>query len=592
MIFPTLIETNQTRDMVTAFGGYNHNISCADGQFYDMKNMTSQGYPVLSPRLGRTKAYQLVNPQGVLNKENIMWVDDGKLYEDGKEVKLNVTLNNEPKQMEKMGAYVVIFPDKVWYNADTKESGYMEASYEFKGTVSFTICDSYGSAITYHDAAYYQSHTPSDGDYMITESNGITTLKQYSSSASIWGVVTSTYVKVGASGIGMDFLPNDGVKIQVNLKGISWPKAKDIFVNDEGGGWYSTNTIINEQSDGYITIPGLIDGNKTFNMSIKVKRSVPDMAYVTECQNRIWGCSKDGHEIYCCKLGDVTNWNCFEGISTDSYAVTIGSDGKFTGAVTHLGYPIFFKEDSLIKIFVSSTGAHQLKETACRGVQNGSNKSLCVVNETLYYKAVNGIVAYQGSLPVSISDVFGEVRYSNAVSGTIDNRYYVSMQRENGKYEMFTFDIQKGIWNKEDNTQVFDFCQHGELLYYIDTKDNMMKCIGEKNICKDNFGGKDKSFDWYVESGDIGYSSPDFKCVTRINLRIALELGTEVDFYMQYDSDGIWEHKFSMSGNGTRAYSIPIVPKRCDHFKYKIQGRGGAKIFSISKTTEQGSDGI
>jgi hypothetical protein len=97
-------------------------------------------------------------------------------------------------------------------------------------------------------------------------------------------------------------------------------------------------------------------------------------------------------------------------------------------------------------------------------------------------------------------------------------------------------------------------------------------------------------FDWFVESGTIGYSSPDYKYVARMNLRITLEFGTNVDFYLQYDSSGVWEHKFNMSGKGTRTFSVPIIPKRCDHFKYKIVGKGGCKIHSITKTTEEGSD--
>ena len=97
-------------------------------------------------------------------------------------------------------------------------------------------------------------------------------------------------------------------------------------------------------------------------------------------------------------------------------------------------------------------------------------------------------------------------------------------------------------------------------------------------------------FKWMVESGNLGYSSPDNKYVSQINIRISLEVGTNVDFYLQYDSSGGWEHKFNMAGKGTRTFSVPVIPKRCDHFKYKIVGTGGCKLYSITKTTEQGSD--
>ena len=55
------------------------------------------------------------------------------------------------------------------------------------------------------------------------------------------------------------------------------------------------------------------------------------------------------NELYACKLGDFKNWNCFLGISTDSYVASVGTDGPWTGAVTYLGNPIFFKETCLHK---------------------------------------------------------------------------------------------------------------------------------------------------------------------------------------------------------------------------------------------------
>jgi hypothetical protein len=595
MEFPKFTEVTRYRDMITNFGGYNHRLSCSEGQFYDMKNMTSQYYPALSPRRNRGIVRQMNNPQGILDKEELLWIDDGKLYVNGKQVALDgVTLNSEsPKTMAKMGAFVIIMPDKVWYNADNGECGYMEASHTCQeGTeIKITLCEADGTAITWHDSNYYKNNTPKNGDYMLSMSGGKATLKVYSESTSIWGSVATTYMQICATGIGANFEKGDGVKITIDNSKAKWTYASNIFVNEEEDGRLSTNTTIIDKTDNCITIVGILDENKTFtNMALTVERNVPDMAFITECNNRLWGCSKDGHEIYCCKLGDVKNWNCFAGISTDSWAVTIGSDGKFTGAITFLGYPMFFKEDGLIKISVSGSGAHQTKETVCRGVQSGSDRSLAIINETLFYKSSTGIMAYSGSLPVNVSDDLGEVRYYDAVASNIDDRYYISMKDKDDKYHLFVFDTKKNIWCKEDDIQVLWFCRHDDDLYFIDVKDNKMKSVYGTllyDVAEKQTEGK---FPWMVESGAIGYSSPDNKYVSQINIRISLEFGTNVDFYLQYDSSGKWEHKFNMAGVGTRTFSVPVIPKRCDHFKYKIVGKGGCKIYSITKTTEQGSD--
>ncbi len=602
MRFPMLRETSQYREMTTVFGGYNHQISCQEGQFYDMKNMTSSYYPVLSPRKNRGIVRQFTNPQGILDKEDLWWIDNNILYKNGEAITLEgVTLSDEaPKIIAKMGAYVVIMPDKVWINTNNKngdyECGYMENKVELaEGTpISFSICEASGKIIDYHDADYYKSNPDklTDGSYMMTvNSNGKPSLKVYSATTSIWMTVASTYVQIHSEGIGKGFDKEDGVKITINKTNTGG--LDNIFVNEEDDGTRSINTYIMDKDDNNITIPGIISGKieDLSDISLIVERKVPEMSYITECNNRLWGCSKDGHEIYCCKLGDVKNWNLFKGSSMDSWAATIGSDGQFTGAITYLGYPIFFKEDSLIKIAVSATGAHQTKETRCRGVQNGSYASLIVLNEVLYYKSSKSVCGYNGSLPYSISDELGEISYQNAVGGAIGDKYYISMCDNKGEYSMFVYDTKNGIWCKEDNTRAYAFCSYRDDLYYIDYKDNKMKSVGGSLLYDVPEKSIEGRVDWFAESGPIGYSSPDNKYVGRINIRITLEFGTNVDLFIQYDSNGEWEHKYNMSGTGTRTHSIPIIPKRCDHFRYKIVGKGACKIHSITKTIEEGSDG-
>ena len=592
MLFPKLNEVAQYRDMTTVFGGYNHQISCQDGQFYDMKNMTSQYYPVLSPRQNRGIVKKLVYPQSILDKEDLMWIDENKLYINGTETTLDgVTLTDAtPKTMAKMGAYIIIMPDRVWYNTETKECGYMEHKNVISvgNEIEFSLCEANGKIIEYQNADYYEEHEAKDGDYMMSTKNGNASLKVYSASTKLWVTVATTYIQITAQGIGVGLEKGDGIKLTID-SGID--ALSNVFVNEEEDGKVSTNNVIVDKTDNTITITGIIKELIQVNdKELVVERKVPDMEFITECNNRLWGCSKDGHEIYCCKLGDVKNWNCFAGISTDSWAATIGSDGKFTGAITYLGYPIFFKEDSLIKIAVSATGGHQTKETKCRGVQKDSHRSLAILNETLYYKSSTCICAYSGGLPVSISDELGEVRYYEAVSGTIGDRYYISMRDEKGKYSMFVYDSKYGIWCREDNTEAMYFCKHKDDLYFIDMKDKQMKSVRGTLLYDVAERNTEKNFDWFVESGAIGYSSPDNKYVSRINVRISLDVGTNVDFYLQYDSGDEWEHKFNMSGTGTRTFSVPIIPKRCDHFKYKIVGKGGCKVHSITKTLEQGSD--
>ena len=67
MEFPRLNEVTRYREMTNAFGGYNHQLSCKDGQFFDEQNMTSQYYPLMSPRDRRGMVRKMSDLQGILD---------------------------------------------------------------------------------------------------------------------------------------------------------------------------------------------------------------------------------------------------------------------------------------------------------------------------------------------------------------------------------------------------------------------------------------------------------------------------------------------------------------------------------------------
>ena len=140
------------------------------------------------------------------------------------------------------------------------------------------------------------------------------------------------------------------------------------------------------------------------------------------------------------------------------------------------------------------------------------------------------------------------------------------------------------MWHREDNTQAESFCSCGNEMYYIDSADKTIRTV---------FGSgmpTTEPVEWMAETGIIGASSPDKKYISRLTVRMSLDLGTQVDFYAQYDSLGEWEHLCTMTGTQLRSFAVPIRPKRCDHLRLRIEGKGDAKIYSITKTIEEGSD--
>jgi hypothetical protein len=131
---------------------------------------------------------------------------------------------------------------------------------------------------------------------------------------------------------------------------------------------------------------------------------------------------------------------------------------------------------------------------------------------------------------------------------------------------------------------VEDFCSCRGELYYIDNVDRKIKTMfgsGEKDASE---------VEWMAETGIIGTSDPDKKYISKLNIRMSLDVGAKVFGYIQYDSMGEWDQLFMMEGTSLRNFTVPIRPRRCDHLRLRIEGVGDAKIYSIAKTIEQGSD--
>ena len=599
MRYPKLRVLESSRQMVDTFKGYNHNLRIGDGEFFDMKNMTSDHYPVLSPRGKRGVYASPANPNGLISKDALCYVDGTKFVINQKEIDMG--LNNEPKQLISMGAYVIIWPDKKYINTqDLTDFGNIEAFYP--GVEDQTVLASYEMCKldgTVYTGAIKSNTAPtgpegSDGpanmQLWIDTSTTPHVLKQYSETSKVWTQIATTYVKISAPNIAQNFKQYDAVKISgfpaeskqlTEMNDITYPLWEAYHDPGEGERTEGTND--------YIVIVGLLDEAVTYESKLKLERTVPIMDFVIESGNRLYGCrygpAANGdvvNEIYASKLGDFRNWNCFMQISTDSWVQGLGSDGQFTGAITHMGFPLFFKENCVHKVYGNYPANFQIQTTACRGVQKGCEKSLAIVNETLFYKARNAICAYDGSLPTEVSYALGNEAYKEAVGGSHGNKYYISMKDVSGNYNLFAFDTAKGMWHKEDDLQVDQFCSCDDELYAVsDGKIITMLGTGTPS---------DDPVEWMAETGEIGLSSPDMKYISRLTLRMAMDIGSELRIYAQYDFSEEWEHLTTIQGTHLRSFSLPIRPKRCDHMKLRFEGIGMAKIYSIIKTIEQGSE--
>lgn len=581
--FPYLDAQTTQRDVTDAFYGYNHQTKIGRGEFYDTRNLSSDHVPMMSPR--RPRAYTEVSGelQGIIEKDALAYVVGGTLFYNG--IATPVTgLASGAKQLVSMGAYIIIFPDKVYYNtANGAEFGSMEASYETSGSVSYTLCRADGEEYKTPVISAMEPDNPQNLDLWIDTSLTPHVLRQYGSASGIWAEITTVYTKLTFSTQGQIlglFSKFDGVKIS----GASFAEANgDKIIYALGGEAGKTAD--------YIVVVGLLEQAYSDETSeISIKRSVPQMDYVCECQNRLWGCfygndgSKNLNEIYCCALGDFKNWRQYLGLSTDSWTASVGSDGVWTGCINYLGSPLFFKENRIHRVTVSSSGAHRAAETVARGVQRGSSRSLAVVNETLYYKSREDICAYQGGFPTGVSEALGQELYADAAAGTVGGKYYISMKDRRGDWHLFCFDITKALWMHEDGLHAEAFARVDDELYCI-AGGRLVGLLGYN-------GEREAAVEWSAVSSIMYYEYPGNKYISRYDIRLSMAKGARLEVYIEYDSTGLWQYGgcITAARDGTSSYTFPIRPRRCDHMRLKLQGKGEIRLFSIARILEIGSD--
>ena len=82
-------------------------------------------------------------------------------------------------------------------------------------------------------------------------------------------------------------------------------------------------------------------------------------------------------------------------------------------------------------------------------------------------------------------------------------------------------------------------------------------------------------------------------CATYASLRytrLSMEEGAQLDVYLEYDSSGEWVRQGRVRMKGTRTVTLPVRPRRCDHLRMKLRGRGDMRLYSVAKILTMGSD--
>lgn len=521
------------RQTQVRFGGYNHTKYARDGEIYDMKNITTEHYPLITPRGKRdicdTIHSGTIDTIGVSDKFYL--VSDGKLYYDGVE-KISV---GEIKQVADTGNYMYFLPQTetdtpVCYNKKLDET----ITPEFYESL---VLDDYNG----ERGISFRSNGQENYVWENEKRSGAFIYNYYNCKIVFFITLSTGEIKTFVK--------------TVNRQSI-----------DRIGYFREYYTYFNEYE------PWGFTDDEVVSVSIA---SVPKLNYVCGTDNRIWGC--DEKNIYCSAFGKPMEWYYYEAsssgnVSDNSWSIEpFDNGGEFTGCTVYRGTPIFFKENMVYEVYGDNPSNYRLQTYKVPGVAKGSHKSLQVIKDVLYYLSPEGVMRYSGGIVDNLTTQFNQ-RLEEGVGGNDGLRYYLSAKAD-GVYKLFVYDLNNRIWSIEDKTKALDFALYNRKMYMLDSEKKILCVNSGEHIEPITKIGEEDLPDAVIEFADCYMDTIDKKAISKIFARFGIEDGGELEILIDYDSNGNWNSIKKLSATNKKTYTLPIIPKRCDHFRIKLKGK-------------------
>lgn len=575
MSFPDIKNISAKRLSITSFSGINLSNGTPPGEWEELENMCFSDYPALCTckPLRSTMLPNGTTGYTWRGSELVYTVSDG-IYIGGK--KVNVTLSDGKKQLVSIGAYVVILPD--WIAVNTADS-----SVKYSGTNNGSI---------------------SGG---VTEANTNITHPYVS-------IFKTLYMDVAEGDERLaDFAADDKVILSWRYKNKDFSrtlKIKSIGVEDYTNKGY-VSIVFDTSSMPDTTYNYLYDSPFTgayahINDAVATKCSsvIKNLDFVIEHNNRLWGCSSANHEIYCSKLGEPLVWDEYDGISTDSWAATIGTDGDFTGAAVYCDSVLFFKENCVHIVYGTKASNFTVSTIKLRGVQKGSENSLCISNGLLYYKAAEGIYAFNGSAAVKVDARLGD-DIALTACGTADDRQIIMIMSD-GKARCYDY-VHDGWYTRTVGNAVSAHNISGKL-YAVTESGGRYKKV-QLSGSKDSSLSVESPVGFKAVTGWLGRAEI-YSYFKKLKFLIAERhqyplSSSNVKIEIIADG-GEWQTVYEQSTAEDRQTDehelviSPIIPLRCQRLKIRLSGtlscsdsaavQAAVTLHGIYITCEEGSE--
>lgn len=617
-------DVGKSQSEIVAMRGINYSDQIQDGDLRDILNLSARRYPYITTRHKRAQRKEYAAATALTAWGKLVAVEGTNLLYDGEIVG---QVSEGEKQFAVVNTKMVIWPDRVYLDLVTKEIKSLGAVTDtLRGSATFTknsltctinlpkgskTSDRLGRNYSESYSVYAYSYKSVEwtgsawntsggkassvtagnlvGRYVILDTSGhlpiyfSTESRPNENKAGLYGIITSVgYERIESSNAeyfwftadvydgsktNEDFTTLFSVGDAITIEGCATLKQNN------------TTAVVSDVSGTKLTFSSDIFTAGTESAVIKVSRKIPALDYICESENRLWGCSNADQTIYASALGDPTNFYLYEGVATDSFAVTVGTEGNFTGCCKYSSSILFWKETKLHKILGSFPAEYTLYTNEIEGLQKGCHKSLQVINEVLFYMGPHGVYAYSGGTPSLISANFGDHEFGDAVAGNDGDNYYLSVT-EGEETHLMVYETRNGIWVREDDTRAVDFARIGKDLYFLDSSGNVWLADSRQD---------DPDVEWLAQFTPFYETIQGRKTYSRLLLRLELPKGSYL--IAEVCTDGkVWRECGKVVGRERDAVPLRIALNRCDKFEVRLRGKGPCTILSMLREFSVGSD--
>ena len=522
----------------TSLQGLNFSDNYRDGALSDSMNLSTRRYPYIATKFPREKVNGLTEVSSIYAFNGLWYVKNRGLYRKNGDVTTEViapgspnALSDSEKQFAAMYHKLVIFPDKIYVDLDEVGPGNdpvhpLGAKIEnVTGSVSVTLVDDA------HECTVTLS-LPEGED-----------IRNYFEVSDI-----------------------------VNMSG--WSNVKNNRYKQIIGFPENTRNQFTVQDETMEAESGA---------TVTVEREVPDLDFLCEKNNRLYGVSNSRRTIYVSAVDDPRNFMA-DG-DAGGFSFDVATEGNFTGCASLSNSVVFFKEHSITKIMGAYASEFQSNNYEMEGVKAGCHKSIRKINETVLYLGSNGVYSYNGGTASLISHIFGEKRLENGVAGSDGINYYLSAK--DGEKSLFlSYSFETGLWLKEDETEAKDFALDGNTLFFLDKGGSVWKETGSEGSIL--FSMTFKPF-YETVSGAYRSSSVIFanKRYAKILLRTEMPKGSYCRIEVRLDG-GVWREVGKIVGKGGLAVT-PVPIGRCDKYELRLFGKGPFTLLNLEREFRVGS---